>query len=326
MLIVSAWPHERHVCESAEHSTCAFAYNARMAEKLESNVFKTALLFEGGSMRAAYTCAVAAELLEQGIYFDNVYGVSAGSSNTVNYVSRDLHRTVASFTEFVHLENIGDWKTLLAHKGLWNAHYIYQEAGLPSGALPFDFATFDASPAKVTVFAIERDTGHDRYFRKSDMRTLDDVMLRVRASSTVPMFMPPPKVDGRYCYDGGFAIGGGLPVERILADGFERMVVVRTRPRGYRKSDNNSWANAFFWRRPLMKQAVLTRDSRYNAVCNLLDQWEEEGRVYVFYADDITLSGTERDYDLLCRNFEAGRAQIKREWGRLMDFLDKAEA
>ena len=42
-----------------------------MTKTLESNVFKTALLFEGGSMRAAYTCAVAAELLEQGIYFDN---------------------------------------------------------------------------------------------------------------------------------------------------------------------------------------------------------------------------------------------------------------
>ena len=56
-------------------------YNETMTENLESNVFKTALLFEGGSMRGAYTCAVTAYLLEQGVYFDNVYGVSSGSSN-----------------------------------------------------------------------------------------------------------------------------------------------------------------------------------------------------------------------------------------------------
>ena len=293
--------------------------------QLESNVFKTALLFEGGSMRGAYTCAVAAELLDQGVYFDNVYGVSAGSSNTVNYVSRDIDRVVQSFTELAKLPNIGDWKTLLAHRGYWNAHYIYQEAGRPDGALPFDIDTFNANPAKATVFALERDTARDLYFRKGDLDTLDNLMLRVRASSTVPVFMPPPQVNGKYCYDGGFAIGGGLPLALIRADGFERVFVVRTRKRGYRKAGGNEWARAFFWRFPAMRDAVLTRNARYNAACDLLDEWEREGRAYVFYCDDLTLSGNERDYDELCRNYESGRAQIKREWGALMDFLEKAE-
>ena len=296
-------------------------YNAPMADKLESNVFKTALLFEGGSMRAAYTCAVATELLEQGVYFDNVYGVSAGSSNTVNYVSRDIERTVGSFTEFVRQPSIGNWMTFMQHKGLYNAYHIYQEMGLPDGVMPFDINTFNASPAKATVVSFERDSGRDLFFRKDELRTVEDLMLRVRASSTVPVIMPPPKVNGRYCYDGGFAIGGGLPLERIRDDGFERVFVVRTRPRGYRKTGDNSWANAFFWRRPAMRQAVLTRNARYNAACDLLDQWEREGRAYVFYSNDITLSGYERDYDELWRNFEKGMAQIKDEWGQLMDFL-----
>ncbi len=296
-----------------------------MTKTLESNVFKTALLFEGGSMRAAYTCAVAAELLEQGIYFDNVYGVSAGSSNTVNYVSRDVNRVVKSFTDFVHMENIGGWNTFLQHKGYWNAHYIYEKAGLPDGPLPFDIETFNASPAKATIFAFERDTGRDLLFRKDEMRTTGELMLRVRASSTVPIMMPPPQVNGRYCYDGGFADGGGLPLNSIQNDGFERVFVVRTRKRGYRKTGNNSWANAFFWRRPFMRDAVLTRNARYNIACDLLDEWEREGRAYVFYCDELTLSGSERDYDELCRNYESGRAQIKREWGRLMDFLAKSE-
>lgn len=298
-----------------------------MAKALENNVFKTALLFEGGSMRAAYSCAVAAYMLEQGLYFDNVYGVSAGSSNTVNYMSRDVNRVVGSFTEFVHMSNIGDWKTFLQHKGLFNAHYIYEQAGLPDGPLPFDIDTFNANPANVTIVSFERDTGRDLFFRKDELRTTPELMLRVRASSTIPLMMPPPKVNGQYCYDGGFAVGGGLPLERIRDDGFDRVFVVRTRKRGYRKpAGGNEWARAFFWRRPLMRDAMLTRNARYNAACDLLDEWERAGKAFVFYCDDLTLSGSERDYEELWRNFESGYRQIAREWPRLMDFLDRAEA
>ena len=125
---------------------------------------------------------------------------------------------------------------------------------------------------------------------------------------------------------GLFAVGGGLPLEAIRNEGFDRAFVVRTRKRGYRKTGDNGWANAFFARRPYMREAVLTRNTRYNAACDLLDQWEREGRAYVFYCDELTLSGTERDYDELCRNYESGRAQIKREWGQLMDFLARSEA
>ena len=297
-----------------------------MENELTSNVFKTALLFEGGSMRAAYSCAVAAYLLEQGVYFQNVYGVSAGSSNTVNYVSRDVNRTVGSFTEFVHLANIGDWSTFLQHKGLFNAKYIYEQAGLPDGPLPFDIDTFNASPARATIVSFDRDAGCDLYFRKEDLRTTPELMVRVRASSTIPLMMPPPLVDGRYCYDGGFATGGGLPLELIEKDGFQKVFVVRTRKRGFRKPPRgNEWARAFFWRRPHMRDAMLTRNARYNAACDLLDERERQGKAYVFYCDELTLSGSERDYDELMRNFQSGYAQIRRDWGKLMDFLDQAE-
>lgn len=302
------------------------AYNGRMATQLENNVFKTALLFEGGSMRAAYTCAVAAYLLEKGVFFDNVYGVSAGSSNAVNYVSRDADRTIRSFTDFIGLPDIGNLKSFVQGKGLWNAHYIYQEAGLPDGAMPFDFETFKANPAKTTLVAFERDTGRDRFFREYEMATVDDLMVRVRASSTLPIMMPPPKIDGRYFYDGGFATGGGLPLERIEQDGFQKVLVVRTRQRGYRRDDAYAWARVLLNHRPHLQKALLERAANYNTACDVLDRWEEEGRAYVFYCDDLSISGTERDFASLGRNFEAGYAQVKRDWGKIEAFLEEAES
>ena len=47
---------------------------------LSSNVHDTALIFEGGGMRVSYTAAVVVALLDAGVHFDWVAGISAGSS------------------------------------------------------------------------------------------------------------------------------------------------------------------------------------------------------------------------------------------------------
>ncbi len=316
-------PQTAVVQQAAKPAFSSDAAPTAQASALKSNVFNTALLFEGGSMRGAYTSAVATYLLEQGIFFNQVYGVSAGSSNLVNYLSRDAWRTSVSFTEFMEDPRTGSLGTFLRGKGAFNAEYIYQQAGKPDGVIPFDFGTFRQNPAQCCVPAIDRDTGEDLYFTKEDMSSLDRLTVMVRASSTLPMFMPAPVIDGHVCYDGGFATGGGLPLAKIEADGFEHVVVVRTRKRGYRKDDHNEWARAFFRDYPAMRQAALSRSERYNESCDLLDEWEKDGRAYVFYCDDLTLSGTERDVHLLKENFQAGYDQIRRDWDALMEYVHK---
>lgn len=52
-------------------------------------------------MRAAYTSAVIVKMLGLGWKFPHVSGISAGSSLTANYISRDPERTRLSFTDFV---------------------------------------------------------------------------------------------------------------------------------------------------------------------------------------------------------------------------------
>ena len=48
---------------------------------------QTALLFEGGGMRASYTSGMVVALLEEDIHAPFVAGISAGASNTANYLS-----------------------------------------------------------------------------------------------------------------------------------------------------------------------------------------------------------------------------------------------
>ena len=293
--------------------------------KLESNVFDTALVFEGGGMRASYTCAFAIALLEEGIYVNDVYGLSAGASNAVNYVSRDIERTRRSFVEVVEDPEFGGVRTMLAGKGYFSAHHIYQETGYEDGFLPFDLETFNTNPAHVTIEAFERDTGRSVYWTKDDLHVLDALMLRVRASSTLPFFMPSPEVDGQHYYDGGLGEGAGFLLPRAARDGFKRFVIVRTRPRGYRKQRPTGLMDGLvrrhFHRHPEVVRALEDRWARYNLVANRIDRLEDEGAAYVFYADGMQVESGETDYAKLLGNFETGYAQAREELPALKRFL-----
>ena len=87
-----------------------------------------ALLFEGGGMRVSYTTAAVVTLLEQGIRFPFMCGVSAGTSNIVNYLHGDPWRARVSFTDIVLDPRFGDWKTFVQGKGFFSAHWLYQES------------------------------------------------------------------------------------------------------------------------------------------------------------------------------------------------------
>lgn len=294
-----------------------------MAE-MQSNIEDVALVFEGGGMRASYTSAVVNTLVENNLFFNNVYGVSAGSSNSVNYLSRDLWRTRVSFTELSDDPQFGGIGSFLTHKGIFNARYIYQEAGKPDGRIPFNMETFLNNPAQITVEGFDRDTGETLYWRKNDMATLDDLMLRVRASSSLPLAMVATQVEDRWCYDGGLGEGSGIMVPCAQADGFDRYFVVCTRPKGYRKTEKrNSFIDALLWRRPHVRKALATRARRYNEQLDNLEKLEAEGRAYVFYAEGQQVESGERDVTVLQANYERGYAQAQKEKEAWAHFLNK---
>lgn len=275
-------------------------------------------------MRASYTSAAAAALIENGVDFDFVCGLSAGASNSVNYLSRDAVRARRSFVDLVNEPQFGGWRTFAAGKGLFSAHWIYQETGGPRGVLPFDMETYLANPADLAIQAFDRDTGQTVVWRKSDMATLDDLMVRVRASSTLPLAMPPVSIDGRTYYDGGLGVGGGIPLQLALDAGYERVFAVLTRPRGYRKEPVGVGARlvADLYRRyPAVREALLTRPQRYNAELDRLEAMAADGRAYIVYADNMAVSNSTTDYDALVRSHAAGREQVRAEFPRWMKWL-----
>lgn len=293
-------------------------------EALKSNIFDIALIFEGGGMRAAYTAGVANTLLEHGLYFDNVYGVSAGSSHSVDYLSRDAARTREAFVDLADDPQFAGIGPFLRHRGYFNAYHDYLDIALPDGGLPFDFATFAANPAHVCIESFARDTGETIYWTKDDMPTLEDLMLRVRASSTIPFFMPSPVVDGVHCYDGGLGEGAGILLPKAKADGFEKFFVVRTRRADYRKvpPSRSGLVRTWYHRHPRVADALLDRWQRYNAVLDELEELRRQGRALIVFAEDIDVESMERSRERLQKNYDRGYTQAQREVNGWMDFLN----
>ena len=197
-----------------------------------------ALIFEGGGMRNSYTAGMVVELLARNLNFGRVYGISAGSSHTVNYLVRDATRARASFVDLVKYPRFGGWGSFLRGTGYFNSPYLYEElienaaAGDP---MAFDWDTFAANPAEMHIEAMDWNTGETVAWTRADVKDAHDLGLKVRASSTMPIFMPPTTIDGRTYMDGGMGDSWGILLNAARADGYERFCIIRTQPRGYRR-------------------------------------------------------------------------------------------
>ena len=224
---------------------------------MESTVHDVALIFEGGGMRNSYSAGALAVMLETGLFFDDVYGLSAGATNTIDYLSRDVRRAEASFTASLDDLAFRWWIAPFASADGVRAALHGHALARPGYALPFDFAAFQANPARATLQAIDRDSGATAYFTRRDFPDERALMERVRASTSYPVILPPTWIGGRALYDGGIGDGAGIMLPRAEADGLRRFFVVCTRPRGFRRRTRpQRLYDVFFWRRPAMRAAL----------------------------------------------------------------------
>ena len=294
-------------------------------EQLTNNVTDCALVFEGGGYRGCFSAGIANVLLEQGIHFDYVCGLSAGASNTVNYLSRDQWRVKHSFILSGRAREAVGLPSILRGKRYFDADYIYETAA-EDGTWPFDWDTFVANPAGRCIQAFERDTGRTVRFGHDELtRDLHRTLDLVRASSTLPGMMKPLPVDGKVLMDGGLGTGAGIPLGMAEDAGYEKFVFVATRPRGYRKKPptkrDRSLYLALARDHPYLRNALLTRWERYNAELDRVEGLAREGRCLIIYPEVMGVSSGTASPRKQAAEYEAGHAQGLRELPRIREFV-----
>ncbi|HJC84422.1 MAG TPA: patatin-like phospholipase family protein [Candidatus Corynebacterium faecigallinarum] len=282
-----------------------------------------ALVCEGGGARNSFTAATVHEFMASGVRFGWIGGVSAGASHTVNYLGHGLDRTRESFVEFTASPASGGVGSFIRGDGYFDAEYIYETSGLPGSDLPYDFDAFLADPTPFRIEATNALTGESVRWGREDITDRESLFKRVRASSTLPVIMNTPEVDGIPYVDGALSGSGGIPVDAAEDDGFERFIVLCTRPRDYVRPQVKYPAaiRRLLARHPAVAEAVLGRPDLYNATKRRLFELEKQGRALLFFPEQMRISNTERNLDKLKASYYDGMVQTSRDWDRMMEFI-----
>lgn len=281
-----------------------------------------ALVFEGGGMRAAFSAGLLNALLEAGIVTGWVGGISAGSSCTANYLVQDQLRSRKSFVDLAAEKDFGNFGTWVRGKGMFHSDFIYQNTSGPGQILEYSMERLFASEQQFRIGGYACESGEMVYWGRDDMRTLDDLVLRVRASSTMPLVMPWTTVGGTVYADGALGPTGGFAHDAARADGYSRFIVVTTRERGYRKADmKNKRAMAAALRRyPEVFRGLEQRPANYNRSLDELTALEEAGNAFLIFPESMPIKNGERSVPKLRAVYEAGLEQGRREIPRLREW------
>ena len=270
------------------------------------NLLPANLILEGGALRGIFTAGVLDALDEKNLLFEFVIGVSAGSCMGVSYVSRQKGRSSKITLTYCNDRRYFSWQNLLREGNLFSIKFSYE--AIPRTLVPFDYKAFEQSPQRFIAVATDCATGKPVYFENNTPERKKDMTTEIRASSSMPFVSKPVEINGRMYLDGG--ITDSIPVEYSMQHGHAKSIVVRTRPRGYRKKEKASLLPIFkflFPKYPELAKALSQRSINYNHEADLIDKLEAEGKCLVIYLpEDIKAGRLERDRSKLEALYQAG--------------------
>ncbi|AWT27292.1 hypothetical protein Csp1_25440 [Corynebacterium provencense] len=286
----------------------------------------TALVFEGGAMRSAFSSAMVQALLEEGISFDWTYGNSASAVHVSTYLSREPELARDYFTVFPGDPLFGGIRPFLHGDGFFNAKYIFgPDARVEDRRMVPDWNAIRSNPGDFRISGFNGQTGETVHWSREDMHGLDDFLLHARASASLPVLMPPTRIGGDAYFDGAFGPTGGIPVDAAREkEGFERLLVIMTRTRSYRKGPSRfTWAvKRMFPQYPALIESMHDRHVRYNRTRDWIFEQERLGRAYIFAPHRMPLGNGTRKLNELAETYEAGLAQAREEMPLIRRFLN----
>ena len=257
---------------------------------------KTGLVLEGGALRAIFSSGVCDGLLEGHVMADYVIGVSAGIAYGVSYVSRQPRRNLEVVTRFAPDRRYMGWRNLTDKS---NRSYFGLKFGfstIPNELVPFDYDTFAAFPGEVEAVVTNLNTGKADYLAVP-RRDKESVVLQ--ASCAMPLLFPIFEIDGQPYLDGG--IGDSIPWRRGL-EKCDRVIVVLTRPRSYRRRPERMMKliRKRYRDYPKFVAAMEHRAEVYNRDRAAMFQAEREGKLLVIAPrSTLGVARTERNTEKL---------------------------
>lgn len=278
------------------------------------------LILEGGAMRSIFTAGVLDSMIDQNIWIDEIYTMSAGAYAALNYISGQKGRVVE--TNIRTLESGDDYlgvKTFFKTGGnLFNMDKLFDE--YPNKKIPFDYDKFYSSTIKLITAVTDCKTGQAKYY--SEYGEPSRLMKIMRASNSLPFISRLVKLDGSDMVDGGMA--DPIPLYKAIESGVEKPVVVLTQLKEFRKKSTSKYGTLIrmiYWKYPKFRALLKNRPQRYNEVLDFIEEQEKLGKVFVIRPKLPPVKNNSKDTKALMDFYHHGYEMLKECAEELKAFL-----
>lgn len=278
---------------------------------------KVGLLLEGGAMRGMYTCGVLDVLLDEKIKVDCIMGVSAGALFGVNFKSRQRGRGIRFNLKYIKDKRYMGLYPLITTGNIVNQEFCFND--IPNILDDFNYASYKRTKEDFYAVVTNMYTGKAEYKKIDELK--GENVEYLRASGSMPFVSKPVEVNGQKYLDGGIA--DSIPIDKMVKMGYDKIIVVLTRPVGYRKRRaNTSLAKVVYKDYPKLIDAMAKRYRVYNKSVDEVELLSKTRDVFLIRpSKHIKIKRIEKNEKVLKEMYELGVNDTKEKLTELKEYL-----
>lgn len=270
---------------------------------------KVGLVLEGGSMRALFSAGVLDTMMDEKIEVDGIVGVSAGALFSPNYYSNQKGRALRYNKRYCKDLRFISMPSFFLTGNVVNKQFAFYDMTYKHDR--FDNDTFMKHNKGFWITVTNVESGEAEYIQTENI--LEDMEL-LRASSALPFFSKIVEFKGKKYLDGG--IGDSVPVLKCKELGFEKVIVILTQPRNYRKEPFEKYMldvmKIKYKKYPHLIEALENRYLKYNQTIDTIIDLENKKEIFVIRPPRTLDVGTiERDPNRMQEIYDLGVEQAK---------------
>lgn len=278
----------------------------------------TGLLLEGGAMRGLYTAGVLDIFMQNNISIDGIIGVSAGALFGMNYKSKQMGRVLRYNKRFASNKNYMGLHSLITTGNIMNKDFCFNR--LVNDLDPVNFEAYKNGKEDFYAVVTNMATGKAEYIKIDDLKK-EDQMEYLRASGSMPFLSKPVIVNGKSYLDGGIA--DSIPIKKLMDMGYDKNIVVLTRPEGYRKKKSNTFIpQMYYGKYPNLTESINNRYQVYNQQLDMITDLEAAGKIFVLRPSRfVNIQRIERDLEKIQEMYDLGREDALKKMDALGVYL-----
>lgn len=281
---------------------------------------KVALVLEGGAMRGMYTAGVLDTLMKNNINIDGIIGVSAGALFGINYFSNQSGRVIRYTKKYSKDIRYISKLSLFLTGNIVNKNFAFYK--VTKKLDPIDNQTFIKNNKDFYATVTNIETGNPEYLKITDpLNQIEEL----RATSALPLASKIIKINGKKYLDG--ALADSIPVAKCQSLGYDKIIVVLTRPKNYQKpptSDKELKLIKLKYRKyPNLIKNIEIRHKNYNETIKKIIDLENKKEIFVIRpSKPIIIDLIERDKDKIQEIYNLGINDATKNIDNLKKYLN----